>query len=147
MSYYFDQPRTPSFPIGLVKTESDFIIRSVETGWWRWTLVAAVISVDAYLFLAFSNLTCHLEDTGDESTLRVTKIISRIGVTWTHTLPFRFLPLFDSVEWYDHVNQITLNHNSLKLSFIHVRGIKLPRHCCSMWSKRGWLSWSKRFLC
>ena len=24
----------------------------------------AVISVDAYLFLAFSELTCHLEDTG-----------------------------------------------------------------------------------
>ena len=30
------------------------------------------------------------------------------------------------MEWYDHGNQITLNHNSLKLSFIHVRGIKLP---------------------
>ena len=28
----FDQLRTPSFPIGLVKTESDFIVRSVETG-------------------------------------------------------------------------------------------------------------------
>ena len=28
----FDQPCTPSFLIGLVKTESDFIIRSVETG-------------------------------------------------------------------------------------------------------------------
>ena len=27
-----DQPRIPSFPIGLVKTESDFIVRSVETG-------------------------------------------------------------------------------------------------------------------
>ena len=26
----------PSFPIGLVKTESDFIIRSVETGLGRW---------------------------------------------------------------------------------------------------------------
>ena len=25
-------------------------------------LVVAVISVDAYLFLAFSDLTCHLED-------------------------------------------------------------------------------------
>ena len=60
MSYYFDQPRTPSFPIGLVKTESDFIIRSVETGWWRWTLVAAVISVDAYLFLAYGRWV-HIE--------------------------------------------------------------------------------------
>ena len=27
-------------------------------------LVVAVISVDAHPFLAFSDLTCHLEDTG-----------------------------------------------------------------------------------
>ena len=27
-----DQLRTPSFPVGLVKTESGFIVRSVETG-------------------------------------------------------------------------------------------------------------------
>ena len=31
MFYYIDQLCTPSFPIGLVKTESDFIVRSVET--------------------------------------------------------------------------------------------------------------------
>ena len=43
--FYIDQSRTPSFPIGLVKTESGFI-------------------VDAYPFLAFSDLTCHLEDKG-----------------------------------------------------------------------------------
>ena len=30
----------------------------------RWMLVVAVISVDAYPFLVFSDLTCHLEDTG-----------------------------------------------------------------------------------
>ena len=30
--FYIDQFRTPSFPIGLVKTESSFIVRSVETG-------------------------------------------------------------------------------------------------------------------
>ena len=68
MFYYIDQPCTPSFPIGLVKTESDFIVSSVETGL---MLVVAVISVDAYPFLAFSDLTCHLEDTG-------------IGVFWLH---------------------------------------------------------------
>ena len=28
---YMDQLRTPSFPTGLVKTESGFIVRSVET--------------------------------------------------------------------------------------------------------------------
>ena len=66
-----DQLHTPFFPIGLVKTESAFIVRSVETGLGRWMLVVAVISVDAYLFLAFSDLTCHLEDTG-------------IGVFWLH---------------------------------------------------------------
>ena len=29
---FIDQLRTPSFPIGLVKTASGFIVRSVETG-------------------------------------------------------------------------------------------------------------------
>ena len=59
------------FLLRLVKTKSDFIVRSVETGLGRWTLVVAVISVDAYPFLAFLDLTCHLEDTG-------------IGVFWLH---------------------------------------------------------------
>ena len=63
MFYYIDQPCTPSFPIVLVQTESDFIVRSVETGLGRWTMVVAVISADAYPFLAFSDLTCHLDDT------------------------------------------------------------------------------------
>ena len=58
--FYIDQLGTPSFPIGLVKTESGFIVRSVETGLGRRTLVVAVISVDAYPFLAFPDLTCHL---------------------------------------------------------------------------------------
>ena len=58
--FYIDQLCTPSFPIGLVKTKSGFIVRSVETGLGRWMLVVAVINVDAYPFLAFSDLTCHL---------------------------------------------------------------------------------------
>ena len=61
----------PSFPIGLVKTKSGFILTSIETGLGRWTLVVAVISVDIYAILAFSDLTCHLEDMG-------------IGVFWLH---------------------------------------------------------------
>ena len=69
--FYIDQLRTPSFPIGLVKTESGFIVRSVETGLGRWTLVVAVISVDAYPFLAFWDLTFHLKDMG-------------VGVLWLH---------------------------------------------------------------
>ena len=62
MFSYIDQPRTLSFPIGLFKTKSDFIVRSVETG---------LGSVAAYPFLAFSDLTYHLEDTG-------------VGVFWLH---------------------------------------------------------------
>ena len=61
---YIDQLRIPSFPIGLVKTESGFIVRSVETGLERRTLVVTVISLDAYPFLAFSDLTYQLEDMG-----------------------------------------------------------------------------------
>ena len=30
-----NQPRTPSFLFGLVKTKSDLIVRSVETDWLR----------------------------------------------------------------------------------------------------------------
>ena len=71
MFYYIDQPRTPSFHTGLVKTKSDFIVWSVENGLWGWTLEVAVIIVDANLFLALSDLTCHLEDTV-------------IGVFWLH---------------------------------------------------------------
>ena len=61
--FYIDQLCTPSFPIGLVKTESSFIVKSVETGLERWTLVVAVTSVNTYPFLAFPDLTCQLEDT------------------------------------------------------------------------------------
>ena len=64
MCYYIDQSHSPSFPIGLVKTKSDFVVRIVETGSGRRMLVVALISVDAYLFLAFPDLSCHLEDIG-----------------------------------------------------------------------------------
>ena len=62
--FYIDQLHTSSFPIGLIKTKCGFIVRSGETGLGKWTLVVAVISVDADPFLALSDLTCHLEDTG-----------------------------------------------------------------------------------
>ena len=71
MFYYIHQPCTPFFPIGLVKTKSGFTVKSDETGLGRWTLVVTVISVNAYPFLAFSDMTCHLEDIG-------------IGVFWLH---------------------------------------------------------------
>ena len=45
MFYFIDQIRTPFFPIGLVKSESNFIVTLVETGLGGWMLVVAVISV------------------------------------------------------------------------------------------------------
>ena len=71
MFYYINQPRTPSFPTGMVKTEPEFIVRSVETGLGRWTLVVAMINVDVYPFLAFSDFSSHFEDMG-------------IGFFWLH---------------------------------------------------------------
>ena len=154
--FNIDQFCTLSFPIALVKTESGFIAKSVEIGLGRWALVVAVISVNAYPYLAFSDLTCHLKDRGigvfwlygapdcketelvssdqqasssagknnmvvsvscsrievrlysyfwwcgyfwgsrvsfvttDEFSVRVTKITSKIGVSWTYSLPFYF---------------------------------------------------------
>ena len=43
MFYYVDQLRTTLFPIGLVKTESDLIVGSVETDVERSLLVVAVV--------------------------------------------------------------------------------------------------------
>ena len=135
--FYINQLCTPSFPIGLVKTESGFIVRWVETGLGRWMLMVAVISVDAYSFLAFSDLTCCLQDTvvlvpclcmevrpysflrwcgyfwgpwvsfitTDEFSVRVTKITLRIGVSWTHSLPFYFLTYLNLMN-YDHIIKI-----------------------------------------
>ena len=73
MFYYIDRPCTPSFPIGLVKTKSDFIVRLLDTDLGRLMLLIAVISVNAYSFLAFSDLAGHLEDTG-------------IGFFWLHSV-------------------------------------------------------------
>ena len=66
--FYINKLRTPYFPIGLVKTDSGFIVRSFETDLGRRTLVVAVIT---YPFLAFPDLICYLEDTA-------------IGVFWLH---------------------------------------------------------------
>ena len=71
MFYYINQLCTLSFLIALFKTKSDFIVGPVETGLGKWAQVVAVVSVDAYRFLDFSDLTCHMKDTG-------------IGVFWLH---------------------------------------------------------------
>ena len=64
MFYCFNQPHTPSFLVGLVKTKSDFLVRSVEAGLGRLMLLIAIISVDGYPFLAFTDLICHLKEIG-----------------------------------------------------------------------------------
>ena len=53
MFYYIDQPCTQSFPIGLVKTESESLDQPI--------LVVGGINVDTCSFLAFSDLTGYLE--------------------------------------------------------------------------------------
>ena len=55
MFYYIDQPRTPILSYWVNKNWI-WIIRSVETDFGRWTLVVAIINVDTYHFLVFSDL-------------------------------------------------------------------------------------------
>ena len=64
----------------------------------------------------------------DEFSVRVTKITSRIGVSWTHSLSFCFWPIFNSIMTMlskgckpDDFESC----NSLKLSFTNIRGFHL----------------------
>ena len=195
MFYNINQPCTPYFPIGLVKTKSAFIFRSVETGLGRWLLVVAVIS-ELILILfwlsqtwlvtlrmsekVFSDCTVLPDsketklgssnqeaspsagkNTGvvlvpcsrmevrpysyfwwcgyfwgpwvsfsmtDEFSVRVTKITSRIGVSWTQQPTVKFCNLF-LTQW---IMAILLKgckpdnfepHNFLKLSFANTWGL------------------------
>ena len=53
MFYCINQPCTPCFPTGLIKTEFDFIVKSVKIGLGRSMMEVAVISADAYRFFGF----------------------------------------------------------------------------------------------
>ena len=57
-----------------------------------------------------------------EFLVRVTEIISRIGVSWTHSLQLRFLPFFDSKVCKSDNFQ---SDSSVKLSFTSIRGLHL----------------------
>ena len=147
--FYIDQLHASSFPIGLAK-----IVRSVETGWGRWTLMVAVLMHIIFWISQTWRVTLRIQEwvfsgctvppgsketelgssdqeaspsavkntgvvlvpcshkkvhpysyfqwcgyfwgpwvsfvTTDEFSVRVTKITSRIGVSWTHSLPFYF---------------------------------------------------------
>ena len=65
--------------------------------------------------------------TTDEFSVRVTKITSRIGVSWTHNLPFCFWPFL--TQWIMAILSKAWKpdnfgpHNSLKLSFQNIWGL------------------------
>ena len=64
--------------------------------------------------------------TTDDFSVRVTKIISRVRFSWTHSLPFYFnlFKLNELWRYYQkHVNQIILNQITLKVSFTNIRGL------------------------
>ena len=66
--FHKNWPRTPSFPVGLVKTESESLDHLEPTlGDEHWY----VVNVSGYRFMTFLDLTCHLEDAG-------------IGTFWLH---------------------------------------------------------------
>ena len=67
MFYYINQPCTPSFPIGLVKTESDFIVRSIETGLGKSMLVVVLITLWIQEYVSFG---CSVLPDSKETELR-----------------------------------------------------------------------------
>ena len=73
----------------------------------------------------------------DEFSLRVTKITSRIGVSWIHRLPFYFEPIL--TQW----TMAILSKGSKPYNF----ELQDSWHYCSMWDKSGWFSWFWQFLC
>ena len=60
----------------------------------------------------------------DEFSVRVTKITSRIGVLWTHSLPFCFWPIFNSMNYSNIIKRCKPDnfeaHDSLKPSFTNI---------------------------
>ena len=63
----------------------------------------------------------------DESLVRVSKVISKISVSWTQSLLFQFFPLFcASKKWpyyQKHINELTEPQISLKLCFTNIWGL------------------------
>ena len=71
--FYIDQLCTPSFPIllGWLKLNLALLLDHLRLAREMNACGSCVISVDTYPCLDFSDLTCHLEDTG-------------IGAFWLH---------------------------------------------------------------
>ena len=97
----------------------------------------------------------------DEFSVKVKKNTSRIGVSWTHSLPSVFnqfltqwvMAILSKGRKPDNFE----SHNSLKLNFTNIWGlqwkfvglswIKHSWHLFSVWDKLGWLKWFWQFLC
>ena len=91
------------------------------------------------VWIFLRSLAVIMYSTTHESSVRFTQVISRICVSWTHSLPFQFLPLF----W---LNEITIlskarktdnfeSHNSLEVSFTNMRGLYLNFVECESFSE------------
>ena len=100
--------------------------------------------------------------TTDEFSVRITKIKSRIGASWTHKLlSFSDLSLTHEMAILSKGRKPNNfeSHNSLKLSFTIIKGlqsnflnvifpwIKLSWYSCSFCDKFGRLNWIRQFLC
>ena len=87
------------------------------------------IAVSLQLFLALCILLRSLMSfvMTDEFSVMARKNNSRIGFSWTHSLPFCFWPIFNSMNIAMLTKGYTANkfesHNSLKLSFLNIRGL------------------------
>ena len=91
------------------------------------------------------------------------KVTSRIGVSWTNSIPFVFDPFL--TQWIVAISKECKPDNfesnsSPKLSFTNIQRlffefywkwtfpwITLSWHSCSIWVKLGWLSWFWQFFC
>ena len=80
---------------------------------------------------------CHLVT--DQFLVWVTKITLKIGISWTHSLPFCFWTMFNSMN-YGHIIKRCKpdnfeSHNSLKLSFTDTWGLCLNFVDCKSFLK------------
>ena len=85
--------------------------------------------------------------------MSVTKITSKIGVSWTHNKGFWFWLIFNSMKWPYYQNNVKLSFTNItglsmfKLCWMWIlQWIKLSWHSWCMWDKLRWFSWFWQFL-
>ena len=124
MFYYIKKPPTQSFPIGLIKS-TDFIFRSDETGFERQMLVVAVISVDDYHLLAFSDLTCHATVSSQWGSQKLLQGLVSHELTFYLSVSNLFLTQWIMIIISKGCKPDNFEpHNSLKLSFTNISGLR-----------------------